>query len=139
MGVDSVLYLSVQLAPEAIAFSLAKAMGEQPRLDSRGEENIFSGDDYIKTTEFAPASMWNIKVPKHDGIIHCRPSLHHSNEFTFGPCWLLMARSYVDVIAIFRTVAEKLGGLLVYRDYDNGGQLFQSLEDYGFTCVHEAA
>ena len=139
MGVDSELYLSAQIAPEAIVYSLAKAMGEELKLDSEDKENIFSGRHYIKVTEVAPASMWNIEVPEHKGVAHCRPTLHHTNSFPFGPCWLLMARSRAEVIAIFRTVADSLGGLLIYRDCDDAGRLFQPLEDYGFTRVHDAA
>ena len=137
MGVDTNLYLSAQIEPEAIAFALAKAMGEQPQ-KVQGKDNIFSGEDYIKTCDFAPASMWYIEIPKHDDMPHCQPRLHRSNDNALGPCWLLIARAHAEVIAIFRTVAEALGGVLVWNDCDDYGRYYHGPEDYGFTRVCDA-
>lgn len=142
MGVDANLYLPLQLSAEHIAYSLARAMGEEVRL-VEGEENVFSARDYLRTTEHSPASMWRVEIPTHNGTPHCQPSLHLSNS-PFGPCWCLIARARPEVLAIFRTVGERLGGFLVWQDCYDDGHLYgppgnEECSPYPWQAAHDAA
>lgn len=137
MGVDSNLILPVTIQPDFIVYTLAKACGIEPqRYD--GKENPFAARDFYRGSDVSTASYWPLTI---DGW---RFSLHLSYEqgnYETGayrcaeaPVWLITARSSANNIAALRTVGERWGGRLVWRDSDDEytdieGVMHQMLRD----------
>jgi len=135
MSVDTKLYIGNQVEPEVIAYTLAKAVGIEPNLEGT-EPNIHSASKYLKTHDFSPASYWNIVVDEHTIRYH----LHRSHDMNpFGVTWLLSGKARPSIIAAFRVVAESLGGLLIWKDSDDIGTLYQGPENQGFQSYWQAA
>lgn len=147
MGVDAKLILPATLHPECIVYSFVKACGFQPDL-VQGEQNVYSVDKFVhrssssftfNTIEARPKSSKD--VPFSGQFL---AYLYFDNESGLGPAWVISSRSRADFIAQARTVAERFGGLLIYRDSDDKCQLFYgdfdaSEDGMSFTAQHKLA
>lgn len=126
MGVDASLYLSNTHMLEAIVYSAVKAHGvDIDPVD--GEPNIFSSTHYVERPEHSLgfSVLYGERGAKGDFICY----MHQTNDGPLGPCVYLSGRSNARVIALFRTVAERFGGVLRYSDYDDSAKVFHGMYD----------
>jgi len=130
MGVDTRLYLNVNIRAEFIAYAVARAAGIDIPL-VKEEPNVFSASKYLEAQSHSPASYWHIIVDENS----FRYSLHLTHESPLGVSWVLTSRSKEDVISVYRTVGEALGGFLVWQDCDDLGQMFQAPEYQDFVAL----
>jgi len=104
MGVDARLYLK-PMGPTFIAYAFARAAGEETN------DNIHSGSRFLKATSVA--GMFHIDLKE------ATPTMFCVTEGPTGPATMIMARSRPEIIALFEAVADVLGGVVVYNDYDD--------------------
>lgn len=137
MGVDTELYIGMYAQPEHIATAVAIAAGVPPRL-IEGKPNILTGSYFISKAlkdDSAP-TFWHITA----GDFSCSLHLTHDSAPLGDACWLLTRRPAGGAsVAVFRAVAEQLGGILVEEDHTSMGELYQVPECRDFTTLSELA
>ncbi len=139
MGVDAHLYVPQSVPLEAVAYSLALAMGNQPEL-IEGKPNLYHAEKFLESAHFG-LTMWTGKFEKVAGAPHCFPNVHSLNSTENFPwaAWLVSAKSRAEVIAIFRTVAQQLGGFVEWQDCTSEGIYFCGPDEKTWSGYTDAA
>jgi hypothetical protein len=64
--------------------------------------------------------------------------IHYTNDFYFGNTWYLSRKALPGTIAVLRTIAEQLGGLLITNDCTDECVLYPyPRNNKGFTIYEE--
>lgn len=127
MGVDTHYYVSQSsMSLETLLTAVLRAAG-QP-VDVAGKPNVYQVTQYIRVPgarrdgELTSLGFYALETHIPERRFLCW--VHTDHDSPIGPAWMLSGRSRPDVIALFRTVAERLGGVLVWQDSDDQGQLY---------------
>ena len=115
MGVSCNYYAPMGINKSRLIHAVARAAGDQRALN---EDNYFTVERLVSSrTEMVSGQF--IDLENGSSI-----SVHLSESFPLGPCWIFSAGSSSRTAAIFNAVAEEFGGVVVYDDSIDNARLF---------------
>lgn len=145
MGVSCSYHFPQELDVEVALYALIKAAGLEPPLCD-GEQNIFMGTHYLrcptmkKDGEQRPIAVGFYDVELYDGELLRHVYLHNASSSRYPRGWYFSTNSRPGALAVFRKLADAFGGLVIFTDFDDKGQMWGIPEEgLGFVAASKLA